>query len=183
MFPGRYAVLAPVFVVSVDRSLRRVEFEAALPITNTGPAVHTSEEEVRRYATREAIVRLHQQRFRAAVLGAYATHCAVCCLPEAALPQAAHIIADSDALGAATVVNGISLCAIHHLAYDCNLLGISPDGVVHIARRLLDEIDGPMPRARLQGFHRARILLPRRPGDRPDPVRLQLRFEGFRETA
>jgi putative restriction endonuclease len=95
----------------------------------------------------------------------------------------AHIIDDHDPLGAATVVNGISLCAIHHLAYDRNLLGIAPDGVVHIAKRLLDEIDGPMLKAGLQGFHHATILQPRRPQQRPDPSRLELRFAQFRDAA
>jgi putative restriction endonuclease len=109
----------------------------------------------------------------------YANRCAVCVLREPALLQAAHIIDDRDAGGAATVINGISLCAIHHLAYDRNLLGIDPIGVVHIARRLLDEADGPMLRAGLQGFHGATILQPDRVEERPDPKRLELRFTHF----
>jgi hypothetical protein len=36
------------------------------------------------------------------------------------------------------------LCAIHPLAFDRNVLGIHPDGVLHIAKRLLDETDDPM---------------------------------------
>jgi len=98
-------------------------------------------------------------------------------LREAPLLQAAHIIEDRDPRGAAAVVNGIALCAIHHLAYDRNLLGIAPDGVVHIAGRLLAEIDGPMLRVGLQGFHGAPIEQPRDPLDRPDPTRLHARFE------
>ncbi|MDX6705101.1 MAG: putative restriction endonuclease [Solirubrobacteraceae bacterium] len=138
---------------------------------------------MRRYATREAIVRLHQHRFRTAVLRAYATRCAVCRLREATLLQAAHIIDDRDPRGLATVVNGISLCAIHHLAYDRNLLGIDPGGVVHIAQRLLNEIDGPMLRSGLQEFHGGVILQPRRDDERPDPVRLELRYEHFAAVA
>jgi putative restriction endonuclease len=76
-----------------------------------------------------------------------------------------------------------ALCAIHHLAYDRNLLGIDPGGVVHITRRLPDEIDGPMLRTGLQGFHGAAILLPRRDDERPDPGRLQLRFAEFNAAA
>ena len=82
--------------------------------------------------------------------------------------------------GAAVVVNGIAMCAIHHLAYDRNLMGIDPGGVVHIAERLLHEQDGPMLRAGLQGFHGAAILQPRRRSDRPDPDRLNARYERFR---
>jgi putative restriction endonuclease len=117
------------------------------------------------------------------VLRAYSTRCAVCELREAVLLQAAHIINDAAPTGAATVVNGIALCAIHHLAYDRNLMGIAPDGVVHIAQRLLNEIDGPMLRNGLQGFHGAAILQPRQKDERPDPARLEIRFAQFAATA
>jgi putative restriction endonuclease len=68
------------------------------------------------------------------------------------------------------------------LAFDRNLLGIDPTGVVHIADRLLREIDGPMCTG-LQGFHGEAIAVPRRPEDRPDPVRLEARFERFVRAA
>jgi putative restriction endonuclease len=181
--PGQYAVVAPVFVTSFNDERRLVEFEAALPIADTGAEGLLSEPDLRRYATREALVRLHQHRFRAAVLHAYADRCAVCALREAALLQAAHIIDDRDPAGAATVVNGIALCAIHHLAYDRNLMGIDPDGMVHISRRLLDEVDGPMLSNGLQGFHGAAILQPRHREERPDPERLEQRFQQFASAA
>ena len=139
-----------------------------------------SSEDTRRYATREAAYRLHQHRFRRAVLQAYRTRCTICSLKEASLLHAAHIVEDRDPLGGATVVNGLALCAIHHLAYDRNLLGIDPDGVVHIHDRLLHEIDGPMLKNGIQHFHGARILQPRRAVDRPDRDRLAIRFEAFR---
>jgi putative restriction endonuclease len=97
--------------------------------------------------------------------------------------QAAHIIEDLDPAGIAAVINGLALCSIHHLAYDRNLLGIDPRGVVHIGRRLLNEIDGPMLRTGLQGFHGASIALPRRREERPDPDRLAVRFERFHSGA
>jgi putative restriction endonuclease len=181
--PGQYAIVAPVFVTAVDRVARLVEMEAGLPVADMTPAGLVSNEDMRRYATREALFRLHQHRFRAAVLRAYSTRCAVCRLREAALLQAAHIVDDRDPLGAATIVNGIALCAMHHLAYDRNLMGIDPDGVVHIARRLLDEQDGPMLSGGLQGFHGAAILQPRRSDERPDPERLELRFAQFKSAA
>ena len=152
--PAQYAVVAPAFVVAVDEQAKLVELQAALPIADTTPAGLVSDEDVRRYATHEALIRLHQHRFRAAVLRAYRTRCAVCRLREASLLEAAHIIDERDPRGHATVVNGISLCAIHHLAYDRNLLGIDPDGVV-----------------------------PRRDDERPDPHRLEVRFEEFSSVA
>jgi putative restriction endonuclease len=36
------------------------------------------------------------------------------------------------------------LCAIHHRAFDQNLVGVSPDYMVHVSRRLLEDEDGPM---------------------------------------
>jgi putative restriction endonuclease len=62
-------------------------------------------------------------------------------------------------------------------------MGIDPDGVVHIAQRLLNEIDGPMLQSGLQGFHGTPILQPRRNEDRPDPERLEVRFAQFEAVA
>lgn len=181
--PSQYTPLEPVFVSAIDMTTRTAELAVGLPLADTTEAGLVSDEITRRYATREAAYRLHQHRFRDAVLRAYRTRCAVCSLKEASLLQAAHIIEDRDPLGGATVVNGLALCAIHHLAYDRNLLGIDPDGVVHMQERLLGEIDGPMLENGLQHFHGARILQPRRPGDRPDQERLALRFDAFLDAA
>jgi putative restriction endonuclease len=129
------------------------------------------------------MIRLHQQRFKLDVMRAYRSRCAICSLRERALVQAAHIVPDVDPEGVAAVVNGLALCAIHHLAFDRNLLGIDPQGVVHIADRLLREIDGPMLQTGLPGFRGHAIAVPRRPADRPDPLRLEARFERFLSAA
>jgi hypothetical protein len=55
------------------------------------------------------------------------------------------------------------------LAYDRNLMGIDPRGAVHISRRLLEEIDGPMRRTGLQGFMAPRSCS--RAVQRTDPIR------------
>ena len=177
--PGQYWVVAPAFVTADDPAARLVALDAGLPMQDMQPGGLVSPLDVRVYATREARYRLHQQRFKLDVMRAYRHRCAICTLRERELVQAAHIVPDSEQAGVAAVVNGIALCAIHHLAFDRNLLGIDPEGVVHIAGRLLREIDGPMLRTGLQGFHGGRIAMPRRPGDRPDPHRLEVRFERF----
>src|SRR4051812_8070219 len=82
---------------------------------------------------------------------------------ERSLVQAAHIAPE----GIAAVVNGLALCDPPP-RFARNALGIDSDGVVHIAKRLLEETDGPMLRAGLQGFHGAPIAPPRKPEDRPD---------------
>jgi putative restriction endonuclease len=177
--PGQYMVIQPVFVTADDLAARTVLLEVGLPVADVQGTGIVSSPDVRAYALREVRQRLHQQSFRRNVLSAYRHRCAICALREPQLVQAAHIVEDTDALGIAAVVNGLALCAIHHLAYDRNLMGIDPEGVVHIARRLLGEKDGPMLREGLQGFHGAPILQPRRPEERPDPVRLGVRFERF----
>jgi putative restriction endonuclease len=177
--PSQYLVVAPMFVTADDPAARVVVLEPGLPIQDMQPGGLVSAPNVRAYATRDARIRLHQQRFKLEVMRAYRNRCAICSLRERALVQAAHIVPDADLAGVAAVVNGLALCAIHHLAFDRNLLGIDPSGVVHIAERLLREIDGPMLRTGLQGFHGEAIAVPRRPEDRPDPERLESRFERF----
>jgi putative restriction endonuclease len=172
-------VVQPVFVTSDDPAARMVLLEVGLPVSDLQGEGLVSPPNVRAYALREVRHRLHQQRFRRDVLSAYRHQCAICALRERELVQAAHIVDDVDEQGIAAVVNGLALCAIHHLAYDRNLMGIDPEGVVHITRRLRQEKDGPMLREGLQGFHGAVILQPRRPQDRPDPDRLAVRFQRF----
>lgn len=181
--PGQYFVVAPTSIAADDAAARVVVLEQGLPVQDMQPGGLISGPDVRAYATGEARHRLHQQRFKLNVMRAYRHRCAICTLRERDLVQAAHIVPDGEPDGIAAVINGLALCAIHHLAYDRNLLGIDPDGVVHIADRLRREIDGPMLRTGLQGFHGALIALPRRPEDRPDRMRLGTRFDRFVRAA
>lgn len=136
----------------------------------------------RRYAVRETRVRLHQARFRGRVVPAYRSQCAICTLKELRLLDAAHILADVQEHGEPTVQNGLSLCAIHHRAFDQNLVGVSPDYMVHVSRRLLEDDDGPMLDL-LKGFHEVALHVPARAADRPDRDRLDARFARFLESA
>jgi putative restriction endonuclease len=90
----------------------------------------------------------------------------------------------SDALeaGEPTIQNGLSLCSIHHRAFDQNLVGVSPDYFVHVSRRLLDDEDGPMLDV-LKAFHEQQLHLPSRAADRPDRERLAARFAVFTDFA
>jgi hypothetical protein len=83
---------------------------------------------------------------------------------------------------AAVVSNGLSLCSIHHRAFDQDLVGVAPDLRVHVSRRLLEDEDGPMLDV-LKGFHGAVIEVPSRRLWRPDPERLEARFARFRSAA
>ena len=117
--------------------------------------------------------------FRARVVTAYRGQCAICRLQHRELLDAAHIIPDSDPGSSAEVSNGLSLCKLHHTAYDRDFLGIDPDYTVHINQSLLEERDGPMLRHGLQEMHGVRLELPRSRADRPDADSLGRRFEEF----
>jgi len=178
--PGWYRTLYPCFVTQDDEVSRRVVLSVGRitgPLDERAPVIPADPLE-RRYAVREAKVRLHQGRFRGLVLPAYSDRCAICKLKELRLLDAAHITADTAETGLAAVSNGISLCTIHHRAFDQDLVGVSPDLEVRVSRRLLDEEDGPMLEL-LKQFERAPLHAPRRAELRPDRDRLAARFERF----
>src|SRR5215203_462759 len=74
------------------------------------------------------------------------------------------------------IVNGLSLSKIHHAAYDANLIGVDPDGAVHVSDRLLSLHDGPMLEQGLKGMKGRRLRPPLRGEDCPDRDRLAIRF-------
>jgi len=134
---------------------------------------------VRRYVTRMTRQRLHQSAFREFVLNAYDRKCAVCRLQHPELLDAAHIIPDTEEHGLPIIPNGLSLCKIHHAAYDQNILGISPEYKVHIRKDLLNEIDGPMLKHGFQALDKNIICLPKKLKEQPDKDRLNTRFKEF----
>jgi len=178
--PGYYKPLYPCFVVEDDAVARRVLVTPGKmvgPMDEREPVVLDDPIE-REYAFRQARVRVHQARFRARVVPAYGERCAICRLKEASLLDAAHIVGDLEETGDPIVSNGLSLCSIYHRAFDQNLVGITPDYEVRVARRLLDEDDGPMLEL-LKGFHDQPIVTPTRTAWKPDRTRLAERFERF----
>jgi putative restriction endonuclease len=171
---GVYVPYAPVFVVG--DLLEKREFLLALDESVRFLSVDARE---RRYAERLVKQRLHQAEFRGRVIAAYETRCAICRLRHGELLDAAHITPDREDDGLPAVSNGLSLCKIHHAAFDMNMLGISPAYVVHVDRQLLEEVDGPMLLHGLQEMHGTALTVPPRRGDRPDPARLERRFADF----
>jgi putative restriction endonuclease len=133
----------------------------------------------REYVTRTVRQRVHQVAFRERVVRAYQERCALCSLRHQELLDAAHIIADRDPEGEPLVSNGVALCKLHHAAFDRFFFAIRPDYSIEVRRSILDEHDGPMLVVGLQRIHGQKILLPRRPIDWPDPVRLERRYGDF----
>lgn len=179
--PGQYLASWPVYIVGDDPfglafTVAVSEPEALAP--DLSPAI--AEEAKRAYYETVTKRRLHQPMFRQRVLHAYQQACAICRLKHVELLDAAHILPDSHPQGAPVVPNGLSLCKLHHAAFDANLIGIRPDLVVEVKEKVLTETDGPMLRHGLQGVHRSRLSTPRRAEWKPDPERLEERFEAFR---
>lgn len=176
--PGVLVPVFPVYVTADDRPARQFVIALDESLRFIVDPLHPNEAE-RRYAQRVVRQRLHQPEFRARVIQASERSCAVCALRHPELLDASHIIEDRAELGIPVVSNGLSLCKIHHAAFDRDLLGISGDKIVHVNRDLLEEIDGPMLRHGLQEMHGRVISIPRRRREQPDPDRLDERFRRF----
>ena len=175
--PAVYKPVYPVYVAGDDPQ----HLEIVLSFTSSEVGIDfsalTAPEKV--YAARLTRQRLHQPLFRERVLHAYRSSCAVCRLRHRELLDAAHIIGDAADDGDPVLPNGMALCKIHHAAFDRSFLGITPDLVVKINQRLLDEVDGPMLKHGLQEMHGSTISVPRNQADKPDPERLERRYQVF----
>jgi putative restriction endonuclease len=178
---GYYLPSWPCFVVADDEDRQRVEIELS-PVPRPLPTSKdvAAEPLAREYRLISQRQRVHQAKFRDRVLNAYEERCSICVLKRRGLLDAAHITPDASEEGLPVVSNGLSLCKIHHSAYDQAVLGIRPDYVVEVNPEVLDEIDGPMLRHGLQEFHGSRLHVPPSTTDRPDPDRLEARYQEFR---
>jgi len=178
--PGWYRPLYPAFIIRDEPASRSVVLSPGRmvgPLDERDPAPFGDVLE-RRYAVREERVRLHQAAFRRRVIFAYASSCTICRLKELRLLDAAHIVGDAQETGEPRITNGLSLCSIHHRAFDQNLVGIDPDHRVHVSHHLLEDEDGPMLEL-LKTFHHTRIVLPQRRAWQPDREQLAARFGLF----
>ncbi len=179
---GKYLASWPVYLTNDNKE--SLEFTVAVDeiksIENPVNQVNEDAEYYRRsYLTSNIQIRLHQRSFRERVLLAYQNQCALCKLRHIELLDAAHIIGDKDDLGDPVIQNGLSLCKIHHAAFDHNIIGINPDYQVIVRQDILEEIDGPMLKYGLQSLNKSKLILPSHRNDWPDRERLEKRFDTF----
>ena len=125
----------------------------------------SNEPEARRYEMRAIAMREGQPQFKADLLAAYGSRCAITGCAVQAILEAAHIISYSSG-GAATntVPNGIILRADVHTLFDRGLVFVDPDGFVQIASELDESEYAPL-RGR-------KLRLPDHPADHPHPDHL-----------
>lgn len=187
--PPQYQVTAPVYLIDEEPAQKQfvlapLEDASEIPERGEGSEMVTA---LRRYLKRQTVVRLHQPVFRSQVLVAYEEHCAVCNFAHPELLDAAHIVPDSEEKGVPDVTNGMSLCKIHHAAFDRRFMGIRPTNdvpVIEIRQDLLDEIDGPMLRHGLQELHGKPLMkVPSVKANRPKPENLAWAYDRFRNTS
>lgn len=186
--PGIYDPLFPVYVVEDHPEHLTVSVAAdTVGLGEPMLAQGGSAAPLKEYATRTVKQRVHQRRFRELVVNAYRRRCSVCSIGTTdrllRLLDAAHILPDHDERGLPEIPNGLSLCKIHHSAYDLNILGISPDYRVHINNDILQQRDGPMLQFGIQKMEGRELLIPRSTVDRPNREYLDERFQAFRDAA
>lgn len=181
---GKYLATWPVYIIQDNRNelnftvavedLAHYKFYAEQELTED-PATYFR----RSYLTSNVLIRLHQRSFRERVLLAYQNQCTLCRLKHTELLDAAHIIGDKEDTGEPIIQNGLSLCKIHHAAFDKNIIGINPDYQIKVRKDILSEIDGPMLKYGIQFLDNNQIILPKNKKNWPDRERLEVRFGEF----
>jgi len=178
---GKYLAAWPVYII--QDNIPGLTFKVAVDeirLVKTDKILEDPETYYRRsYLTSNIKLRLHQRSFRERVMLAYQNQCTLCRLKHIELLDAAHIIPDSEEHGQPIVQNGLSLCKIHHAAFDKNIIGITPDFTIKVREDILEETDGPMLKYGIQSLESKKIILPRQKSDWPDRERLEERYQQF----
>jgi putative restriction endonuclease len=182
---GSYLPVWPAFIVGDDPATLsfRVAVDDVHAIHGQETAFEPEADARRKYVTVLTQRRLHQRSFRERVLDAYRRVCAICRLRHDELLDAAHILPDTHPKGDPVVRNGLSLCKLHHAAFDENIIGIRTDLHVEVRLDILEERDGPMLRYGLQEFQGAPIIVPRAEHLRPATDLLAERYAAFKKAS
>ncbi len=175
-----FDVHSPVYVIGEEPSEHQfvIALEDGQKVLPIGEPIAV-QEIVKRYNERIVKTRYHQPIFRARVIHAYQERCAICRLPFTELLDAAHIRPDSQG-GSAKISNGMSLCKIHHGAYDADIIGISPDYIIHVRESVLATFDGPTLQHSIKEMDGEGLRqIPTETASKPDRELLAERFEKF----
>jgi putative restriction endonuclease len=183
---GKYLANYPVYIISDDPN--NLVFKVSLD--DILPSFEYSQQSVSRqiaevsdarhaYLTSTIKVRLQQRSFREKVLDAYRSQCAFCRLKHRELLDAAHIIPDNLPEGKSTIDNGLSLCKLHHAAYDSFIIGVTPDYIIQVRQDVLEEEDGPVLQHGLKELHGSKLILPSSKNKYPSRDALDWRYSRF----
>lgn len=184
--PNRYLAVYPVYIVGDDpKNLTfHVSVDDPLPSFVYAESIITRQiaevsDSRHAYITAVVKVRLQQRSFREKVLDAYRSQCAFCRLKHRELLDAAHIIPDNMPASTSKIENGLSLCKLHHSAYDAFMIGVTPDYVLQVRQDILEEEDGPVLQHGLKGLHNSKLILPSSKNHYPSRDALAWRYSRF----
>lgn len=166
--PGEVAVLERIGEAPERVAEEEIDREIAAP---------------RRYAITSARRALRELDFRDRVLTAYGHRCALCGI-QLKLLDGAHILPVAHPDSTDQTANGVSLCALHHRAYDRALVTFAPDYRVQVNEEMVTELSNAGHDGGLASFRdglRPIIHLPPDRRDRPDEgfVRLANELRGW----
>ncbi len=126
----------------------------------------------RRYAVTETRRALRALDFSARVLSAYEQRCAICGV-QLKLLEGAHILPVQMPESTDETSNGISLCALHHRAYDRGLITFGPDYAIQVSKKKMEELQAAGLAGGFQRFRdnlREIISVPAKQASRPNPA-------------
>lgn len=175
--PALYFAQFPVFIQEWNQRTGTTRVAMGLPYADKGEIVLPNSDQFQ-YTHQLAKARVHQAQFRADVLSAYSTQCALSGIARNELIVAAHIIPHADG-GEPIVQNGLCLSHLHHAAFDAHLIGIDPNYRVHVSPGLRETKNNELVKANFQDLGGKRIALPANTEWHPEQARLDQRFAEF----
>lgn len=178
--PAVYLPLFPVYVTDWDAHAGQVRVALGLECTTRNDLVEPNlmGGSLPRYTYRHMQDRMYVARFRVDVLKAYRNTCALSGLAQPQLVDAVTIAPHASG-EAPDITEGLCMSRLHHAAFDANLLGIDPDGRVHVSEQLdAREARDPFVRS-LTVLSGRRIEVPRALEHHPNRDLLAVRFEQF----
>jgi putative restriction endonuclease len=181
---GEIAVcFRPEFIIEYAKNLGKLhgftaKDKAEVKILNEVDKVDEAEIEakIKNNARKEVIANIKRKYreydFRHRVLTAYGYTCA-CCGVQLKLVEAAHIIPVASDTSTDETINGVSMCSLHHKAYDQNLLSFDEKYRVEVGQSAVATLKKLGLVGGLAGFEkqlREAIILPADKRDYPAPA-------------
>lgn len=173
-----YIVFAPVFVTGWNDAERTFTIElserqdgligSTSPASVRGIGIIQDGVITKEYVWTPVQRRLHQARFRNAVLAAYRTRCAVCVLRIRPLLDGAHLVPDRDPKPTIVVSEGMALCPTHHRAFDAQMLRFDTNYRIRVELPAGSSV-GDGEQAMLLDFDGRELRLPKDPSQWPRP--------------
>ena len=178
--PAVYLPQFPVYVMDWDAGAGQVRLvlglecrtsQDLLPVDAFGGPLSA-------YTYRCMEARVSKARFRIDVLEAYRETCTFSGVSQPQLVDAVPIVSGANG-DTVDMTEGLCMSHLHRAAFDANLLGVDPDGRIHVAEQL-DTGTARDPFARnLMALAGNRIEVPRTPEFQPNQDLLAVRFKQF----